>query len=728
MDDATMLSHVPERLQRLRELAYNLWWSWRPEARELFRMLDYSLWNRVHHNPVKLLREIAPEKLATAAKDPAFRRHYDAVMKALDAAMKAQETWYAAHYPELVDRPMAYFSFEFGIHNSLPVYAGGLGILAGDHCKEASDLGLPLVGVGFMYPQGYFHQHISPDGWQESIYEQLDYRQVPVQGTRTPHGDACLIDVPLNGRDIRVAVWQVQVGRVPLYLMDTNVEGNEPWERELSARLYGGDQELRIQQEMVLGIGGVRVLRALGIEPAVWHINEGHGAFVMLERIREFVQQGLSFSDAAEVVQATTIFTTHTPVPAGHDAFPFELVEAHFSHYWGSLGLERDEFLRLGAHEEPWGSAFNMTVLALRLAGFRNGVSQPHREITRQMWHSLWPGVDENQAPITSVTNGVHLPTWIAPEMDHLYDKYLGPHWVERQDDPALWQLVLEIPDHELWAVHQQLKRKLMSFIRERARWQWIRGEVRPEQVLAAGTLLDPEALTVGFARRFATYKRADLIFHDLPRLKRILQDPWRPVQIIFAGKAHPADEPGQRLIQQVYALAKDHGLGGRITFVEDYDMHVARYFVQGVDVWLNTPRRPREASGTSGQKAALNGIPHLSVLDGWWHEGYNGANGWAIGEDHDYDDPNTQDQAEAETLYRLLEEEVVPLYYDRDRDDVPRGWMQVVKEAICSCAPTFSARRMVKEYTKQMYVPAARSLMAFESSFAEEINVKRET
>lgn len=724
MSEAMRWPHVPERLRRLVELAYNLWWSWHPEARELFRRLDYALWNRVYHNPVKLLKEIAPEKLTAAAQDPAFRRHYEAVLKAFDADMRTTETWFAKRYPELGRCPVAYFSFEFGLHNSLPVYAGGLGILAGDHCKEASDLGLPLVGVGFMYPQGYVHQHLSPEGWQESIYEHIDYSQVPVQEARLPSGQACVIDVPLNGRDIRVTVWQVQVGRVPLYLLDTNVQDNEPWERELSARLYGGDQELRLQQEMVLGIGGVRVLRALGIKPAAWHINEGHGAVVMLERIREFVEQGLSFAEAVDIVRSTTIFTTHTPVPAGHDAFPFELVQAHFSHYWASLGLTRDEFLRLGAHQEPWGPAFNMTVLALRLAGFRNGVSQLHGQTTRRMWHVLWPDVPEEQVPVTSITNGIHVPTWIAPEVDRLYNKYLGPRWVERHDDPALWQLILEIPEDELWAVHQHLKRKLMSFIRERARWQWIRGEVRPEQVLAAGTLLDPEALTIGFARRFATYKRADLIFRDPDRLKRLLQDPWRPVQIIFAGKAHPADEPAQRLIQQVYRLAKDHGLGGQIAFVEDYDMHVAHYVVQGVDVWLNTPRRPREASGTSGQKAILNGVPHLSILDGWWHEAYNGANGWAIGGDHDQEDPAAQDNQEAHALYQLLEEEVIPLYYDRDRDGVPRGWMRIVKEAIASCVPRFSARRMVKEYVERMYVPAARSLMAFQFGGEREMSV----
>jgi starch phosphorylase len=609
----------------------------------------------------------------------------------------------------LAEATVAYFSAEFGIHSSLPIYGGGLGILAGDHCKEASDLGVPLVGIGFMYPQGYFHQRLSVDGRQEAVYEYLDRAEAPLMPAFTPEGKRCLVAVPIDERQIYVQVWHARVGRSSLYLMDTDVEENAPWDRELSARLYGGDLEMRILQEIILGIGGVRVLRALGIHPRVWHLNEGHAAFVTIERVRELVAAGIPFDEAVAEVQRTTVFTTHTPVPAGHDAFSFLLVDRYLYRYWSQLGIERDRFLALGYHREPWGEVFHMTVLALHMAGWRNGVSKTHGEVSRRMWQSLWPGTPVEQVPISAVTNGVHTPTWIAPELAQLYGKYLGPDWMKHHDDPALWQRVYDIPDEELWWIHVRLKHKLLSFIRERARDLWRKEQRDPVQVLASGALLDPEALTIGFARRFATYKRAALLLQDLARLQTIMQDRWRPVQIIFAGKAHPSDEPGKHLIHQIYALAKEYKLGGQIAFVEDYDMHVAKFLVQGVDVWLNNPIPPLEASGTSGQKAALNGVPNLSIADGWWCEGYNGGNGWTIS----VGEPGTQtegrDARDARTLYQLLENELVPLYYQRDSDGIPRGWIRVVKEAICSITPLFSARRMVKEYVERFYVPAAR-------------------
>jgi starch phosphorylase len=473
--------------------------------------------------------------------------------------------------------------------------------------------------------------------------------------------------------------------------------------------LYGGDQETRISQEMVLGIGGVRMLKRLGIRPAVFHANEGHAAFMLLERVRSLVQEGLSFNDAVERVKATTIFTTHTPVPAGHDVFPFWLVEKHFAGYWEAMGLDREQFLLLGGYTDGLGGMnFNMTALSLRLAGRRNGVSRLHGHVSRQMWHGLWPEKTVDEVPITHVTNGVHSPTWIAPALDRLYAKYLGPDWLQHHDDPALWERLRDVPDEELWQVHTQLKNKLFNFMRERARRGWMEEESGPTRVLTSGTLLNPDALTIGFARRFATYKRALLIFKQLERLKQILHDEWRPVQIIFAGKAHPADNPGKNLIHELYNFARDNNIGGRIAFIENYDMHVAKYFYRGVDLWLNNPRPPLEASGTSGQKAALNGVPHLSVLDGWWYEGYQGTNGWAI-------DPRVaesssdeeRDEADAAELYRVLEQEVVPLYYERDSDGIPRGWIRVMKEAIRTAAPEFSARRMVKEYALRMYIPA---------------------
>ncbi|MEW6300267.1 MAG: alpha-glucan family phosphorylase [Thermodesulfobacteriota bacterium] len=700
---------LPPRINRLTELAYNLWWSWHPEARELFATIDRTLWELTYHNPVRLLREISPTRLQLLAQDPSFLRRYDAVLMAFDAAMTERNTWFATTLPDLAGMTVAYFSAEFGIHSSLPIYGGGLGILAGDHCKEASDLGVPLVGVGFMYPLGYFHQRLSLDGRQEAVYEYLDPAAAPLTPALTADGKRCVVAVSIDARNIYVAVWHVRVGRVALYLMDTDVEENAPWDRELSARLYGGTQETRILQEIILGIGGVRVLRALGITPQVWHLNEGHAAFVLVERLREFVAAGVPFAEAVAAVQRTTVFTTHTPVAAGHDAFPFDLVEKHLHNYWNQLGLSRDQFLGLGYHREPWGEMFHMTVLALHLAGRRNGVSKVHGEVSRRMWQRLWPNTPVEQVPISSITNGVHTPTWVAPELNRLYNKYLGPDWVKSHDNPTLWQRIYDIPDDELWWVHVRLKYKLMSFIRERARRLWRDEQRDPVQVIASGALLDPDALTIGFARRFATYKRAALLLHDLTRLKTILQDRWRPVQIIFAGKAHPADEPGKHLIHQVYSLTKEHDLAGQIAFVEDYDMHVAKFLVQGVDVWLNNPIPPLEASGTSGQKASLNGVPNLSIADGWWCEGYNGGNGWTIKAAEADLEEGKRDAVEAASLYQLLEDEIVPLYYQRDSDSVPRGWVRVVKEAICSIAPLFSARRMVKEYVERFYVPAAR-------------------
>ena len=714
MDDfvASIRERLPDRINRLADLAYNLWWSWHQDARELFRTLDYPLWRATGHNPVLILRQIPQERLEEAARDPVFLRQYDAVLLAFDREMGNGHLWFPKAFPDLVDRPVAYFSAEFGLHRSLPIYSGGLGVLAGDQAKEASDLGIPLVGVGFLYSQGYFRQRIPSHGWQEAVYPPLRVEETPLIPVQDEQGNPVRVQVQLAGREVQIAVWEVRVGRTHLYLMDTNLPENEPWDQTLTSRLYGGDREMRISQEVVLGVGGVRVLRALGIDPAVWHLNEGHCAFLVLERIREHVAAGMSFDEAAEAVRATTVFTTHTPVPAGHDAFTLPMVEKHFVGYWEQLGLSREEFLELGRLDGPMGPEFNMTALALRFSGYRNGVSRLHGAVSRKMWHVLWPDRPVDEVPIVHITNGVHLPSWISGPLDRLFRKYLGHDWQERHDDPDLWERLDEIPDEELWALHEDQKRKMMAFIRERARRRRISGEMDPDQVLAAGAFLDPEALTIGFARRFATYKRATLIFHDLERLKRILHDLYRPVQFIFAGKAHPADDAGKHLLQQVYTLAKDPAMGGRIAFIEDYDMHVARYLVQGVDVWLNTPRRPNEASGTSGQKAGMNGVINLSVLDGWWSEGYNGANGWAIDPLEDAD-PAAQDGHDAEILYRLLEEEVVPLFYQRDIDGVPRGWVRLMKESIRSIAPVFCTRRMVKEYAERFYVPAARAARA---------------
>ena len=701
-----LIDRMPVKLKRLPELAYNVWWSWNAEAREIFRRLDYPLWRRTQHNPVKVLRLISDQTLAARAQDAAFLRRYNKVMMDFDRALENGHSWFHVTYPHLTRKTIAYFSFEFGLHSSLPIYSGGLGILAGDHAKEASDLGLPFVGIGFLYPQGYFRQHVPSHGWQEAVYDPIDMNDVPILPVYDDFGREMRINVEMGSRRVHARIWRVQVGRAPLFLMDTDVPENEPWDRELSARLYSGDSEMRIRQEIMLGIGGVRLLRLLGYDPAVLHMNEGHSAFLLLESVRERVAEGLDFTSAAALVRSKSIFTTHTPVPAGHDAFAFHLIDKYFQGFWEQLDISREEFLNLGYHQEAWGDAFNMTVLALRLAGQFNGVSKLHGEVSREMWQHVWPDLPIDQVPITSITNGIHVLGWTAGEMRHIFNKYLGANWEENHDNPVLWERLADVPDEELWRVHTVLKAKLMNFLRSRARRSWVDGMCDPTEVLVGGTLLDPDALTIGFARRFATYKRASLLFTDMDRLQSILLNMHRPVQIIFAGKAHPADEPGKHLIQQVYTMAKSNQFGGRVAFVENYDMHSARYFKQGVDVWLNTPRRPREASGTSGMKASLNGIPNLSILDGWWVEGYNGANGWAI-EDRPYINTDEQDYQDAQLIYRLLEEEIVPLYYNQDRDGIPRGWVEVMREAIRSNAWRFSTRRMVKEYTTELYLKA---------------------
>jgi starch phosphorylase len=701
------LPPLPERLSRLAELAIDLWWAWNVEARTVFRALDYPLWRATAHNPVRMLWLIPRETIERAAADPAFVELYDRAIAALDAARAAHNTWWSRAYPQHAGQSVAYFSAEFALHQSLAIYAGGLGVLAGDHCKEAGDLGVPLIGVGFMYPQGYFHQHVSAEGWQEESYERLNWADAPIEAALTPDGKPCVTAVPLGDRSVLVAVWRVRIGRVKLYLLDTDLEENAPWDRELSARLYGGDRETRVQQEIILGIGGVRALKALGSDPSVFHLNEGHAAFVVLQRIRDLTERGSSFDDALEEIRRTTVFTTHTPVAAGHDAFPFHLVEKHLAGCWGSLGPDRDHFLALGSHDSGAGPQFNMTALAMRSAGSVNAVSQIHGRVTREMWGSMWPDRPESERPVAAVTNGVHVPTWLANDLADLFAKYLGADWLDHHDDPALWHGILAIPDSELWAVRQGLRRYLFTFVRDRARQRWSEERVGTPRVVAAGTLLEPEALTIGFARRFTGYKRPELVFQDPERLAHILNAPGRPVQIIFAGKSHPADDVGKHHLQRVYRRALDPMFGGRVAFVDDYDLHVAHFLVQGCDVWLNNPRKPLEASGTSGMKAALNGVPNLSIGDGWWAEGYNDSNGWMIDGGVGDDNADAVDAADAAAIYRLLEEQVVPAFYDRGTSGIPHRWLATVKESIRSIAPRFSARRMVKEYVDRMYAPA---------------------
>jgi starch phosphorylase len=700
---------LPERIGRLGELAYNLWWTWTPGAQDLFARIEPTLWENLAHNPILFLRQVQNKYLEAAAQNLNYAELYDRILSNFDEYMRSENIWFMNQYPDNGKQPIAYFSTEFGLHETLPMYAGGLGILAGDHLKEASDLGLPLLAVGFIYTQGYFFQHISEDGWQESRRITLRFEDLPVMPILDEDGQPMLISVDLPGRTLHARLWEIHVGRVPLYLLDSNVDLNSSADRELTARLYSSDLDSRISQEILLGIGGVRALRMLGYNPVVWHMNEGHSAFLTLERARELVQSGKTIQEALERIREGNIFTTHTPVPAGSDEFPLWLIDRYFSHYWTELGLDQQSFMNLAQRELAWGAAFSMPVLALRNSGQANGVSELHGRVARRMWAFLWPELQqEEDVKISHITNGVHTGTWLSRRMASLYTRYLGKGWQERLDDPETWERVMDIPDDELWRVRRHLKRKMLAFIRERARREWITQGVHPVQVIASGVLLDPYALTIGFARRFATYKRANLLFRDIDRLFDLLNRDNRPVQFIFAGKAHPSDEPGKQLIQDVYRTVKRAENGGRLVFLEDYDIHMARHMVQGVDVWLNTPRRPMEASGTSGQKAGLNGSINWSILDGWWREGYNGRNGWVIGGEKDYDDPHQQDEEDADSIYDTLENKIIPLYYDlRTPNQASADWLAMSRESIRSLAPLFSARRMLKEYVHNLYLPA---------------------
>lgn len=699
---------LPRRISRLSELAYNLWWTWSKDAQRLFIKIDRALWERTNHNPIIFLRQVERARLNAVIYDRYFLDFYDGIMESFDSYMEGKNTYCKNDEGSKFGRPIAYFSTEFGLHETLPIYAGGLGVLSGDHIKESSDLGLPLIGVGFFYSRGYFSQKITEDGWQEARNVYLRFEDLPVIPIVDEDGLPLTISVDLPGREVHARLWQIHAGRVSIYMLDSNVEENTPQDRELTSRLYSSDLDLRISQEIILGVGGVRALRTLGYNPEVWHMNEGHSAFLALERSREMVASGWSMDEAVSKIGKTTIFTTHTPVPAGSDEFPLWLIDKYFAPLWDELGLTRDEFIDLARHQMPWGETFSMPVLAFRFSNRRNGVSELHGEVARKMWHYLWPDRKVDDVPISYITNGVHTGTWLARRLRLLLDEYFQPDWMEHLDDPSVWEKINLIPDDELWNVRMHLKRKLVYYMRDRARAEWLKSGVHPVQVIAGGTLLDPYALTIGFARRFATYKRANLVLSDFERILRLLNEPNRPVQIIFAGKAHPADEPGKLLIQDVYRKVKLAENGGRLVFLEDYDMNLARYLVQGVDVWLNTPRRPNEASGTSGQKAALNGVLNFSVLDGWWREGYNGSNGWPIGNEVDYEDPALQDQMDAQSLYDTLENEIIPLYYKRQTDDsLPLEWIARMKDSMRTLGPQFSMRRMVKEYCEGLYLPA---------------------
>lgn len=698
---------LPARLSRLAQLAYNLWWTWQPEAARVLGRLDYDLWESLGHNPITFLRQISRQRLSQAAEDQEYLSLYDAIFAEFDAYMGESGPWARRFHPELTNRPIAYFSMEYGLHEMLPIYSGGLGVLAGDHLKEASDLGLPLVGIGLMYAEGYFSQRVDDDGWQTAHNRPLELPDLPVLPVLGDNGQRLTVEVEFPDRQVSVQIWEVRVGRVPLYLLDSNIAANAAADRSLTARLYWADLDHRIMQEMLLGVGGVRALRLLGYNPLVWHMNEGHAAFLTLERARELVQGGSLWSEALETTSRHNVFTTHTPVPAGNDEFPLWLAEKHLAAFWPQLKLDRQQFFGLARRQVPEGETFSMGVLALRNSQGRNAVSELHGRVSRSMWGFLWPDRSPDQVPIGHVTNGVHTTNWMARRLRVLLDSHLGADWQDRLDDPDMWSALESIPDEQLWAVRTHLKRKLAFYLRERVRGRWAEGGFHPVQVVTAGVLINPYALTIGFARRFAAYKRADLLFADVERLFDIINRSNRPVQFIFAGKAHPADEAGKSVLQSVYRQVKRAEASGRLVFLEDYDINLARYLVQGVDVWLNTPRRPMEASGTSGMKAALNGALNFSVMDGWWREAYNGRNGWAIGRDEDPDSPESQDAQDAASLYTTLEDEIIPLFYERDLKEISHFWIARIKESMKTIIPRFSTRRMVKEYVERLYLPA---------------------
>lgn len=704
----TVVPHLPERLKPLLDIAYNLWWSWNPDAIDLFRGLDPALWRANNHNPVKMLGSLGAEDIDRILKNDAFLGKMDRVAQELKGYLE-HGTWYQKEHGDHLGRTIAYLSAEFGVHECLPLYSGGLGVLGGDYLKSASEIGLPLIGVGLAYRFGYFRQYLNLDGWQQETYPENDFYNMPMALVKNAKGAPLEVDVPFPGRSVYVHVWKVQVGRVPLYLLDTNLERNSGEDRNTTSHLYGGGQEMRIRQEIVLGIGGIRALAALGCPPTVTHMNEGHSAFMALERTRHLMEKhSLSFDEARGLVAATSVFTTHTAVPAGIDRFDADLVKKYFAHYCKKLGISVEALLDLG-REKPGDGAepFSMAVLACRLASSINGVSKLHGEVSRAMWQPLWPGVPLDEVPIGHVKNGIHTPTWVSDEMVRLYDRYMGTRWRFEPENKSVWERIDKIPNAELWGSHQRMKERLVGYVRARLQGQLKGMGANSSRIAEAGEALDPNALTIGFARRFATYKRATLLLRDPERLERLISAAGRPVQFIFAGKSHPADEGGKKLIREIVHLSEKEPFRNRVIFLEDYDMGLAWHLVEGVDVWLNTPRRPFEASGTSGMKVVGNGGLTVSTLDGWWPEGYNGENGWAIGSGEEYDDDEYQDRVESLALYELLEKEVIPLFYTRGKDSIPREWVEMMKNSIRTLCPVFNTNRMAGEYTEMMYLPA---------------------
>ncbi|MEI3435268.1 MAG: alpha-glucan family phosphorylase [Clostridia bacterium] len=705
----TVNPQLPKRIGKLSEIANNLWWSWNTEFLRLFKIIDRDLWETCEKNPVKFLKRVSQDRLEAVVENTDFLREYDRLAKEFDDYITSKNTWFSNKYPENKKDLIAYFSAEYGLDQTIPIYSGGLGILSGDHLKSASDLGIPLVAVGLLYKNGYFHQKINENGEQETEYNNIELSNLPINPVKDENGEELKIYVKFEKRKVYLKVWQINVGRIKLYLLDSDIDENTPKDREVTLHLYGGDQEMRIKQEIILGMGGTNLLtRALGLNPTVYHMNEGHSAFLILELIKNIIKEKkVSFEVAKDIASSKTVFTTHTPVPAGNDIFPIGLVEKYFKEFWPRLGLDREEFLKLGMKPctelEP---GFNMGIFALKVAGKKNGVSKLHGAVSRELFGDVWPEIAANESPITYVTNGIHTCSWLAPSLKELYNKYLIPYWQDNIYKDEVWENINNIPNQELWSIHQKRKQKLFDIVKENTTNRLRKSGYSYEEINEITSKLNPNALTIGFARRFATYKRATLIFKDLERITQILNNADRPVQLIFAGKAHPADKEGQDLIKRIHEISMMPQFKGKIFLLENYNIAMSRYLVSGVDVWLNNPRRPMEASGTSGQKASVNGVINFSVLDGWWAEGYNQENGWTIGTNAEFTSYEEQDIADSQSMYRTLEEKIIPTYYEKDENGISEKWMKIMKNSITSTGGKYSTSRMLVDYTNKLYIP----------------------
>lgn len=705
----TVNPQLPKRIEKLGDIANNLWWAWNTEFLKLFQKIDMDLWEQCNKNPVKFLRQVSQESLEKVTRDKNFLNEYDKIADNFEDYINSKNTWFNNKYPENKNDLIAYFSAEYGLDETIPIYSGGLGILSGDHLKAASDLGIPLVGVGLLYKNGYFNQRINGYGQQETEYTNIDLYDLPINPVKDEKGEDLTIYVKFPKRRLYLKVWQINVGRVKLYLLDSDIPKNNPEDRDVTLRLYGGDQEMRIRQEIVLGMAGVNLLtKYLGLKPTVYHMNEGHSAFLNLEIIKDIIaEKQVTFEVAKDIASSKTVFTTHTPVPAGNDIFPIDLVEKYFQNFWPRLGITREEFLKLGMKPGPdLDSGFNMGILALKIAGKKNGVSKLHGAVSRELFGDVWPNIAANESPIGYVTNGIHTCTWLAPKLKELYNKYLVPYWQDNMYQDSIWEKIKNIPDEKLWNVHIERKKKLLNLVKENTTERLRRSGYSYESINEIVSKLNPEALTIGFARRFATYKRATLIFKDLERITQIMNNTDRPIQLIFAGKAHPADKEGQDLIKYIHEVSMMPQFKGKIFLLENYNIAMSRYLVSGVDVWLNNPRRPMEASGTSGQKASVNGVINFSVLDGWWAEGYTQTNGWTIGTNATYDSYEAQDVADSESMYNTLEEKIAPIYYEKDKNGISKRWIQLMKNSIITTGGKYSTARMLVDYTNQFYIP----------------------